>query len=231
MSRIRTPAVEAPTALNGLADSPGLSRAPTLPPPRRRRRPALLALAVAMVILGALGASFVATSLGQTTSVVAVARAVAEGQTITAADLAEARIAADPVLSPIPYADRVELIGMIAATDLTAGSLLTRDALTTQRFPPPGLQLVGVAVATAQLPATPLLPGEEVLLVPMVTEGSAVAEAVAIPVPVQATVVHTGPVGVDGLRVVDVLVDDAEGPDVAARAAAGQIVIVVVPSE
>jgi hypothetical protein len=184
-----------------------------------------------MVVLGALGASFVATSLGQTSSVVAVARAVAEGQPITAADLVEARVAADPALSPIPYADRDDLIGMIAAIDLTAGSLLTRDALTTQRFPPPGLQLVGVAVTVAQLPATPLRPGDEVLLVPIATEGAPVAGAAATPGPVQATVADTGPVGVDGLRVVDVLVDDAEGPDVAARAAAGQVVIVVVPGE
>jgi hypothetical protein len=183
-----------------------------------------------MVVLGALGASFVATSLGQTTSVVALARAVPWGQTITDADLVEARIAADPVLSPIPYAERDEVIGMVAVTDLMPGSLLTREALSTQRFPPPGLQLVGVAVTTAQLPGTPLRSGDEVLLVPMASEGMAPAGAAA-PGPVQATVANTGPVGVDGLRVVDVLVDDADGADVAARAAAGLVVIVVVPGE
>ncbi len=229
MTRTRTD--DSSARLDAPVEPPGLSRAPTLTPPRRRRRPALLALAVAMVVLGALGASFVATSLGQTTSVVALARAVPWGQTVTDADLVEARIAADPALSPIPYADRDEVIGLIAATDLTAGSLLTRDALTDERFPPPGQHLVGVAVTTAQVPATPLRSGDEVLLVPMATEGMAPAAGAAAPGPVQATVTNSGPVGVDGLRIVDVLVDDADGADVAARAAAGLVVIVVVPSE
>ena len=43
--------------------------------------------------------------------------------------------------------------------------------------------------------------------------------------------VRSGPPGRDGLRVVDVLVDAADGPDVAARAAAGLIAIVVVAGE
>ena len=188
MTRTRSRTEEVYAERNGRGDPPGLTRAPSLPPPRRRRRPALLALAVAMVVLGALGASFVATSLGETTSVVALARAVPWGQPLSAADLVEARITSDPALSPIPYADRDELIGLIAATDLTAGSLLTRDALTDERFPPPGQHMVGVAVTTAQVPATPLRSGDEVLLVPMATEGMAPAAGAAAPVSVQATV-------------------------------------------
>src|SRR4051794_17537225 len=149
----------------------GLSRAPVLPPPRRRRRPALLALAVTMVVLGALGAAYLATSLGQTSPVIAVARQVPWGQTITAADLVEARVSGDPALAPIPYADRDQVIGMVAATTLTTGSLLTREALTEEPLPPPGQHLVGVGVTAVQLPTTQLLPGDEVLLVPMAGGG------------------------------------------------------------
>src|SRR3954467_10215702 len=118
----------------------GLSRAPVLPPPRRRRRPGLLALAVAMVVLGALGAAYLATSLGKTSPVIAIAREVPWGQPILASDLVEARIPADPALEPIPYGDREQVIGLIAATTLKPGSLLTRDALTDQRLPAPGQQ-------------------------------------------------------------------------------------------
>src|SRR5688572_7115249 len=88
------------------AEVPGLPRAPVLPPPCRQRRPALLALAVSMVALGALGATYLATSLGQTTAVIAIAREVPWGQTLTAADLIEARISANTALEPIPYVDR-----------------------------------------------------------------------------------------------------------------------------
>ena len=134
-------------------------------------RVAVLALAVAMVVLGALGAAYLATSLGQTTAVIAVAREVPWGEQITAEDLVEARVSADPALDPIPFGDRDEVIGMVAATTLTPGSLLTREALTAQPLPPPGQQLVGIGVSTVQLPTTPLRPGDDVLLVPVAAGG------------------------------------------------------------
>lgn len=210
----------------------GSARAPALPPPRRRRRPALLALALTMVVLGALGAAYLATSLGATSPVIAVAREVPWGQQLTAADLVEARVSADPVLTPIPYAQRDQVIGMVAATTLTPGSLLTREALTEQPLPPAGQQLVGVGVSAVQLPTTPLRPGDDVLLVPVA--GSREAQSPAGPVAprtVPATVVRSGSPGTDGLRVVDVLIDADDGPDVAARAAAGLVAIVVVAGE
>ena len=102
MARMRTAPTDDVVEGNGWVPPP-LPQAPALPPPRRRRRPALLALAVAMVVLGALGAAYLATSLGQTTSVIAVAQPVAWGQTITAADLVEARIAAEGGRFPVKY--------------------------------------------------------------------------------------------------------------------------------
>ncbi|WP_241037717.1 SAF domain-containing protein [Blastococcus litoris] len=183
-----------------------------------------------MVVLGALGATYLATSLGQTSPVIAIAREVPWGQPLTAADLVEARISADPALEPIPYVDRNQVIGLVAATTLKPGSLLTRDALTDQRLPAPGQQLIGVGVPPVQLPATPLRAGDDVLLVP-VAAGSVPATTEGAASAVEATVVQTGAPGTDGLRVVDVLVDAADGPDVAARAAAGLIAIVVVAGE
>jgi len=230
MARLRSKTADPPPdQLTEAVSPPGLSKAPVLPPPRRRRRPALLAVAVALVVLGALGVTLVASSLGQTSPVIALRSPVAWGEPIQATDLVEARIAADPALSPIPYADRDEVIGLLAGTDLTAGSLLTRDQVTAERFPPVGMQLVGVAVTSAQLPVTPLQPGDDVLLVPVAAADAAAVGQPPPADPVQATVARVGEAGVDRLRVVDVLVDAADGPDVAARAASGLVVIVVVP--
>ncbi|WP_448620407.1 SAF domain-containing protein [Geodermatophilus sp. URMC 65] len=229
MTRTQPPTTKAPGPAAAVNEA---SRAPALPPPRRRRRPALLALALAMVVLGALGAAYLATSLGQTSPVIAVAREVPWGQTVTAADLVEARVSVDPALAPIPYAERDQVIGLVAASTLTPGSLLTREALTEQPLPPAGQQLVGVGVSAVQLPTTPLRPGDDVLLVPVAgSGGSGAPAAVGTPRTVPATVVRSGSPGTDGLRVVDVLVDAADGPDVAARAAAGLIAIVVVAGE
>jgi hypothetical protein len=209
----------------------GFSRAPVLPAPRHRRRPALLALAVAMVVLGVLGAAYLATSLGKTTSVIAVAREVPQGQVITAADLAEARVPADPALSPIPFRDREQVVGLLAATTLLPGSLLTTESVTAERLPPPGQHLVGIGVSAVQSPTTALRPGDEVLLVPVGDAATGTAPAAGSARTVRATVVTAGTPGPDGLRVVDVLVPAADGADVAARAAAGAVALVLVSAE
>ncbi len=228
MTATRHPRGDAPAAAPGAAVN-GFSAAPVLPAPRRRRRPALLALAVAMVVLGALGAAYLATSLGETSAVIAVAREVPQGQPVTAADLVQAQVSADPALAPIPFGDRDRVIGLVAATTLVPGSLLTAEALTGERLPPPGQQLVGVGVSAVQLPATALQAGDDVLLVPVAADGGAGVPATpGAPRAVAATVVRAGAPGTDGVRVVDVLVDAADGPDVAARAAAGLVAIVVV---
>jgi hypothetical protein len=181
-----------------------------------------------MVVLGALGAAFLATSLGETSSVIAVAREVPWGQELTAADLAEAHVVSDPELEPIPWTERDQMIGMVATTTLTSGSLLTRGAVSATRLPPTGKQLVGIPVAQGQAPVTPLAPGDAVLLVPV--SGDAGGTGPTPVAPVEGTVVNSGAVGSDGRRVVDVLVDESDGPEVAASAAAGGLAIVLVAS-
>ncbi|GAB3364136.1 SAF domain-containing protein [Modestobacter lapidis] len=227
MTRTQPQVNSTPASSHGI----GLSRAPVLAPPRRRRRPALLALAVVMVVLGALGAAYLATSLGQSAPVIAVARPVPWGQPITAADLVEARVPVDPALAPISYGDRERVIGMVAATELLPGSLLTQDAVIDRRLPAEGQQLVGVGVSSVQVPTTPLRPGQPVLLVSVGAPDSTAKTAAVAPDPVPATVLRVGPTGTDGRRVVDALVDETDGPDVAARAAAGAIAVVVVSDE
>ena len=120
---------------------------------------------------------------------------------------------------------------MVAATTLRPGSLLTRDALTDQRLPAPGQQLVGVGVSAVQVPAPRCGPATRCCWCPWPVAEPRDASTTGTPRTVEATVVRSGPPGVDGLRVVDVLVDAADGPDVAARAAAGLIAIVVVAGE
>jgi flagella basal body P-ring formation protein FlgA len=181
-----------------------------------------------MVVLGALGAAFLATSLRETNSVIAVAREVAWGQELTAADLAEASVSSDPALQPIPWTERNQVIGMVATTTLTTGSLLTREAISPTRLPPTGKQLVGIAVAQGQAPVTPLKPGDAVLLVPVSGDSSGAGQTTVSAV--EGTVVKSGPVSTDGRRVVEVLVDESDGPRVAASAAAGSLAIVVVAS-
>ncbi len=206
--------------------SPDMLAAPAMKAPRRRRQPRLLALAVATMVLGALGAVWAVNALGARVSVVAVAEEVRYGEAVERTDLVEAQISADEALSPVPFADVAELVGMFAATDLLPGTLLTRDQLTRDQLPPDGSRLVGVAAPPGQLPATQLRPRDEVLLVPVaIADGSGSDEE--LPSPYAGIVVAVGPVGVDGTRVVDVLVDDADAAAVASRGAVGGLAIVL----
>lgn len=206
--------------------SPEMLAAPEMKAPRRRRQPRMLALAVATMVLGALGAVWAVNALGERVSVVAVAEEVRYGEVVERADLVEAQISVDDALSPVLFADVNDLVGMIAATDLLPGTLLTRDQLTRDQLPPEGFRLVGVAAPAGQLPATELRPRDEVLLVPVSTADGSDSEE-ALPSPYEGVVVAVGPVGVDGSRVVDVLVDDQDAAAVASRGAAGGLAIVL----
>ncbi len=198
----------------------------SLPGPRLRRQPKFLVLALVLVLLGALGAVWLVSALGDRASVVAIAAEVTYGDPIAREDLVEAQVSADPALQPIPWSDVESIVGMFAATDLLPGSLLTRDQVTGDQLPPAGMQLVGVGVPMAQLPATPLLARDEVLLIPVAPiEGEASPGQQS---PIEATVVRVGPVDVAGARVVDVLVDDSDGATVAELSAGGLLSIVLV---
>src|SRR6266568_5089887 len=120
---------------------------------RRRRRPGLWAAGAALLAIGALGAAALVGRAGDRVAVVAVARTVHIGQTISDADLAVARVAADPALQPVPASDRGRVVGRVAAVELRAGTLLTVDEVTDAAVPGAGEQLVGLPVRPGQAPA------------------------------------------------------------------------------
>jgi hypothetical protein len=215
-----------------LPDRPG-----TVVPPRamraRRRRPAMLALAVALIAAGGLGGAALYTATGQRVAVLALARDVPSGATITADDLTEARIDLDPALKPLSVQSKV--VNMRATTDLKAGQLLTGSDVTNAPLVQPGQQVVGVAAKAGQLPAKQLQPGQSVLLVstpgsPSSSSGSSGAgksSGSSAPISYAATVVFVGPADSSGQTVVDVAVPSGQGPAVAGLVAGGAFAVVV----
>lgn len=206
------------------------STTPRVSPPARRRRPALLALGVALAAAGGLLAATLTMQAGDRVPVLAVARTIEVGSVVTANDLTEARIPADPNLDPIPAQQIDSVVGKLAAVPLRPGTLLTRTELTATAAPAAGRQLLGVLLKPGQLPARPLTPGQPVLIVATPGQqpatGSDRPEAQAIP----ATVVDVGGVTQDGSVTVDVSVDAALGPVLARQAAGGNVAVIVVPA-
>jgi hypothetical protein len=190
---------------------------------------------VALVAAGGVAAAVLVGRAGDRVEVLAVARAVPVGQTIGEADVAVARVAADPALHPVPVSRRAEVVGRTAAVELRPGTLLTGEEVTDAVVPAAGEQVVGVAARPGQLPARGLRAGDRVLVVPVPGDqarGGAATTGDVGPVgePAPARVVQVGPADADGAVTVDVVVGEAVGPRVAALASTGRIALVLQPA-
>lgn len=232
----------ADTAAAGWTDAPvrparSGGAAPRLATPPRRRTPlGRLALGVTLVLLcgGVLAVQF--SRAQHRSAVLAVARPVAAGEAIVDADLRVAQVAADG-LSTVSAADRAQVVGRIAAVDLRPGQNITPEVLTGAPLPGPGEIVIGVLFKPGQLPGRSLSPGDRVRLVttgtadrgataPAVGAQERMAGAVRDARVVLVTLVTT--VG-DGSVVVDLLLGEADGPQVAADAAAGELSLLLTP--
>jgi hypothetical protein len=168
------------------------------------------------------------------TAVLAVARDVQVGSTITADDLTVANVASDPHLSPIPADEQSQVLGMVAQVPLTRGELLTRAQVGPGSGLAAGELLVALPLKEGQFPARGLGPGQLVLVVP--TPGSTSASGATSTTngrpdrQVEATVAEVGPPNpTTQVTVVDVRVSEADGPAVAQLASTGNLAIILLP--
>ena len=213
------------------------SREPVVPVPgapqavrtAARHRGALIGVGLALVALGALAFLYVSGRLSEAVPVIAVAVDVERGAVLTEADLTTAAVAPDPALTPVS-ADRMdEVIGLRAAADLVAGSLLTEAAVTASVVPAAGEAVVGVALSPGQMPGEPLLPGDVVAIVETPGPGESAASSPAV---VVATVLRTyAGAGTFDQTVVDVVVPAERAPELTARVATGRIGVVLMSRE
>jgi hypothetical protein len=201
--------------------------APRVPTPKGRRNPSLLALGVALIAVGALAAVWMVNAAGDRTPVVVMLRDVPFGAVVTSADVGTADVSAGPGVSTIAAADVDTVVGSVAATNLTTGSLLNRGELTTTAPPNDGDVLVAVAVPATRMPAGGLQAGDRVLVVEAPAPNGAAATGPLSTIP--ATVVRVGPADVNGVSVVDVTVATGDGPALATWSAGGDIALVVQP--
>ncbi|MCX4745245.1 SAF domain-containing protein [Kitasatospora sp. NBC_01287] len=196
----------------------------------RRRRPAVIAMAAALIAAGGLGGAALYNSTGKRIAVLALARDVPYGQPLTAADLVVARIASDPALAPVNAADLDIAVGQRATTDLHQGALLLAADLTRQLVVQPGMQEVGLPVHPSQLPADGVQVGQQIVLVQVGDQPSPTGGGAAPgPQTMNAVVAQLGPAGGDGSRVIDLAVPPAQAPTLAQWAAAGHFQVILAP--
>ena len=226
------------TASPRTEDRMGASSAPPIRSAAARRRISRrsLVLSVLVVLLGGLAAYSAGQMLTSHTDVLAVARDVPVGETITAADLAVASVPADPNLSPIPAAEQAQVIGMVAQVPLVPGQLLTRAQIGVDTGLPAGEVLVALPLQEGQFPASGLSPGQQVLVVATPGAAASVIQDGTSgegpqDVPVEATVAEVGPVNPSTqVTVIDVRLDQEDGPSMAALASTGRLALILLPA-
>jgi len=214
--------------------------APATAPPirsaaaKRRVSRRSLALSVLVILLGGLLAFTAGQMLTAHNEVLAVARDVQVGSTITADDLTTASVSADPNLSPIPAGQLPDVIGKVAQVPLVRGGLLTQAQVGTGTGLTAGELLVALPLKDGQFPARGLVSGQHVLIVPTpgTTAGTTDAGPAAATKPsVEATVAEVGQTDPTTQQtVVDVRVPDADGPAVAQLASTGNLALILLPT-
>ena len=155
--------------------APGGRRLPSAP---RERKPALAALAVLLVALGAVVAGYLVISAGHRVGAVEITQEVGQGQQIPASAIKEVEIASNTGLSYVAwqYANRVT--GVFAAVQIPAGTLLTPVMTTATDNLAAGKVQVGLSLKAGQAPAN-LLIGQTVEAFPVGT-GSGCAASGAV---------------------------------------------------
>ena len=217
------------------AEVPG--RAPVVrsaAPARRTRRGAIVSILV--VLLGGVLAVTAANVLTSRTQVLAVARDVPVGATITDSDLAVANVTTDRSLRPIQASGRSQIVGQIAQVPLVAGELLTPGQVGVSSGFTPGQMLVAVALKQGQFPARGLSAGQRVLIVSTPgtnaggTNGTAPNKGTGGP-GIAATVAEAGAMNpASGIAVIDLRVSADQGVAVAQLASTGNLALILLPA-
>lgn len=191
-----------------------------------QRRPSAVVLALVLVCLGGLTGLWLWTSSSAATEVVAVRSPVERGQLIVPEDLTTVRVTLDPALRTVPASGLESLVGKRAVTDLAAGPLVAPEQVSDAVVPGAGMAVVAVPIAPGLIPSEPLKAGDTVRLVQAPAQG---VEVTGAPAEITGTVLNVTPG--DTETVVDVLVADNRAGELAARAASGDLALVLASRE
>jgi hypothetical protein len=153
----------------------------------------------------------------------AVARPVSAGQAIAAADLRVVRIVPDAGVELLPAGELATVVGRRAVVPLSVGTLLAGSQLGPAGWPPEGLAVAAVPVQPGRLPAG-VVPGSQVLVVPVAADAPATPGPPGGPVPASVVGLAEAADGT-GTTVVSLLLADRDA--VAVAGAGGDLALVL----
>ena len=131
---------------------------PTAPasrrPPRvvRERKPALAALALLLIVGGALGATYLVIQNGHRVAAIEITQQLGPGQQIPFGALREVDIAPSAGLSYVPWSEAGQVTQFYAAAAIPPGTLLSSQMVARSNNLAAGKVVVGLALKDGQLP-------------------------------------------------------------------------------
>jgi hypothetical protein len=211
-------------------------RLPTAP---RERKPALAALAVLLILGGALVSTSLVLSSGDRVSAIALAEDVPAGARIPASALREVKVAKTGGVEFVRYTrENVALVAQAyARVPLVEGSLLHRNQTIGHSFLEPGKVAVGLSLKPGQFPSE-LRQGQLVTayLAGPADTGSNQGSAAGRPLVAQARVLSIAGTGeskrrlqTGGETLVTVVVDGREAGTLTPAASKGDVALVLLP--
>ena len=212
--------------------APGGRRLPSAP---RERKPALAALAVLLVALGAVAAGLLVINAGHRVAAVEIVQQVGQGEQIPASAIREVEISSDSGLDYVAWQYAGRVAGVYAATEIPAGTLLTEAMTSSTNNLAAGKVEVGLSLKAGQVPGN-LLIGDTVEAFSVGTGSgcgtSADANSASTDVPIATGTVASlsGSASETGNNAgVTLAVSSADAGTLACYASAGDVAITLMP--
>jgi hypothetical protein len=118
----------------------------------RERKPALAALALLLIVGGALGAAYLVVQNGHRVAAIEITQPLGIGEQISFSALREVDIAAGNGLGYVPWSEANQVTQFYAATAIPAGTLLSSQMVARSDNLAAGKVVVGLALKDGQLP-------------------------------------------------------------------------------
>ncbi|SDG67059.1 hypothetical protein SAMN05421505_106202 [Sinosporangium album] len=196
-----------------------------LPVPPRERKPALAALAVLLILGGALATTLLVLRSGDRVSAIRISAQVGAGQPFTPEVLEEVQIA-DTGIGYVSFAEREEVMKTFARVTLLPGTLLTEEMTVRESEElGPGKAIVGLALKPGQVPAG-LDEGDRVQVIFVPGRNGAGEQPKVL---AQAALVHRVPSEGRGNGVINVIVASSAAPTITLYASSGEIALAELP--
>jgi hypothetical protein len=204
-----------------------------MPSAQRERKPALAALAVLLVALGAVAAGLLVINAGHRVAAVEIVQQVGQGEQIPASAIREVEISSDSGLDYVAWQYAGRVAGVYAATEIPAGTLLTEAMTSSTNNLATGKVEVGLSLKAGQVPGN-LLIGDTVEAFSVGTGGgcgtSANVSSTDVPIATGTIASLSGSASETGNNAgVTLAVSSADAGTLACYASAGDVAITLMP--